>query len=132
MKWYVGRYIDFDHLYGYQCMDVAVDYVWWLTRSTYHLKGNARDSVNPRINKLPDGLKVYVNTPEFMPQKGDIMVYSSGYFDNAYGHVAIVYDTITLQSCTVLEQNWDGKAKSPCRLRKEVGYNGVTHFIRPV
>lgn len=113
-------------------MDVAVDYVWWLTDGKYRLQGNARDSINTAINHLPDGLKVFVNTPDFMPKKGDIMIYSSGYFDNAYGHVAIVYDDVTLQSCTVLEQNWDGKANTPCRLRFENGYEGVTHFIRPL
>lgn len=30
LRWYQGRYIDFDGWYGYQCADLAVDYIYWL------------------------------------------------------------------------------------------------------
>ncbi len=30
LRWYQGRYIDFDGWYGYQCADLAVDYIYRL------------------------------------------------------------------------------------------------------
>nr|WP_276320603.1 LysM peptidoglycan-binding domain-containing protein [Macrococcus bohemicus] len=131
LNWYVGKYIDFDNMWKYQCQDVAVDYVWYLTKGTYRLKGNARDNIDPKINQFPEGWKIYENTPEFLPQVGDIVVYTKDFADNQYGHVALVYANPTLTSMVVIEQNWNGQANLPCKLRTDY-YKGVSHFIRPL
>lgn len=131
LNWYVGKYIDFDNMWQYQCQDVAVDYVWYLTKGTYRLQKNARDSINPKINKLPEGYKIYENTPAFIPQVGDIAVYTKDFADNEFGHIALVYANPTLHSMVVLEQNWNRQANMPCTLRTDY-YVGVSHFIRPL
>ncbi|TDL40530.1 CHAP domain-containing protein [Macrococcoides bohemicum] len=131
LNWYVGKYIDFDNMWKYQCQDVAVDYVWYMTKGTYRLKGNARDNIDPKINQFPEGWKIYENTPEFLPQVGDIVVYTKDFADNQYGHVALVYANPTLTSMVVIEQNWNGQANLPCKLRTDY-YKGVSHFIRPL
>lgn len=124
--------IDFDRAWLYQCMDVACYYVDWLTFGSYRLNGNARDAINPAKNKLPSKyFEVFENTPDFLPQKGDIMVYSKGSFDNEFGHINIVYGNVSLTSCLVIEQNWDGKARTGVKKRLEQGYVGVSHIIRP-
>ena len=59
-----GRFIDFDRMYGEQCMDVAVDYVYHVTNNTVRLWGNAKDAVS---NIFPKGWKIVKNTPNFPP-----------------------------------------------------------------
>ncbi len=44
LRWYQGRYIDFDGWYGYQCADLAVDYIYWLLE--IRMWGNAKDAIN--------------------------------------------------------------------------------------
>lgn len=122
---YIGRYLDPDKAYAYQCMDVIVQY--GLDLANYRFWGNARNTLD---NKLPAGWTLHVNTPQFMPKVGDIAVYTKGSFDNKFGHVSIVYSNVSLQSCVVIEQNWDGNADTPVRKRTEY-YEGVSHFIRP-
>lgn len=106
-------------------MDVIVQY--GLDLANYRFWGDARNTLD---NKLPAGWTLHVNTPQFMPKVGDIAVYTKGSFDNKFGHVSIVYSSVSLQSCVVIEQNWDGNADTPVRKRTEY-YEGVSHFIRP-
>lgn len=130
LKTLPGKAIDIDNYpVGriLQCMDVAV---WWalkLSDGKFRMWGNARDAIK---NTLPKGWKLIENKPETLPQPGDIVVFSKGIYDNAWGHIGIVYGDITLQSFTVAEQNFDSKGSSPVKLRKDY-YEGVSHFIRP-
>ncbi len=42
LRWYQGRYIDSDGwVTGYQCADLAVDYIYWLLE--IRMWGNAKD-----------------------------------------------------------------------------------------
>ncbi|ARQ07275.1 Putative cell wall hydrolase LytN [Macrococcoides canis] len=125
IDWYEGKYINFDGVYGMQCMDLAVDYVYWLTG--IRMWGNARDAIN---NDFEGQFTVCENTPSFQQQRGDIAVFTRGAFDNLYGHIAIVYNSGDLNGCMVLEQNWDGQARTPATLRWD-DCSGISHFIRP-
>lgn len=127
LNWYVGKFVDFDNAWQYQCMDVAVDYIWYMTKGKYRAWGNAKDLIR---NQFPTGWKIYENTPEFLPQVGDIVIYTKDFADNQYGHTALVYANPTLSSMVVVEQNWNGQANLPCKLRTDY-YKGVSHFIRP-
>ncbi|TDL96676.1 CHAP domain-containing protein [Macrococcus brunensis] len=124
LDWYIGKFIDPDKKYGYQCADVPTDLVQWATGIT--MTGDARNLI---YNDFKEQAEVLVNTPDLLPQRGDILIYSGGRFDNKYGHVAIVYSNITLQSCVVIEQNWDGDADTPVAKRLD-NYEGLTHIIR--
>ncbi|PAI06488.1 hypothetical protein APW44_02960 [Staphylococcus aureus] len=58
LRWYQGRYIDFDGWYGYQCADLAVDYIYWLLE--IRMWGNAKDAIN---NDFKNMATVYEITP---------------------------------------------------------------------
>lgn len=129
LKWYVGRYIDFDGAYQAQCMDLAVDFIWWATNGKYRMWGNAIDAVNDRVNNYGKYATVHKNTKDFLPQVGDIAVWTKKPAHEVYGHIGIVYGNITLDTCTMLDQNWDGDPSRPAKLRTD-DYRGVTHFVR--
>lgn len=129
LKWYVGKHIDFDGAYGAQCMDLAVDFMWWATGGKYRMWGNAIDAVNDRVNNYGKYATVHKNTKNFLPKVGDIAVWTQAPAHPVYGHIGIVYGDISLESCTMLDQNWYGDPTQNAILRKEY-YAGVTHFIR--
>lgn len=129
LKWYVGRYIDFDGAYKAQCMDLTVDFMWWATDGKYRMWGNAVDAVNDRVNNYGKYATVYKNTKNFLPQVGDIAVWTKAPAHEVYGHIGIVYGDINLKTCTMLDQNWDGDPSRPAKLRTD-DYRGVTHFVR--
>ena len=81
VKSQVGRGIDYDGMYGNQCVDLVKAYYKYLGQSEPY--GNGADYAN---NKLPAGWKRYSKS-ESTPRKGDILVYTGGY--GGYGHVAI-------------------------------------------
>ena len=129
LKWYVGRYIDFDGVYQAQCADLTVDYMYWATDGKYRMKGNAIDAINTRANKYGSYATIHKNTTNFLPQVGDIAVWTQAPAHPTYGHIGIVYGDINLNTCTMLDQNWDGDPSKPAKLRTD-NYRGVTHFIR--
>ena len=129
LKWYVGRYIDWDKVFQAQCMDLTVDYMWWATDGKYRMKGNAIDAINTRANKYGSYATIHKNTKNFLPEVGDIAVWTQAPAHPTYGHIGIVYGDINLNTCTMLDQNWDGNPSKPAKLRTD-NYRGVTHFIR--
>lgn len=129
LKWYVGKYIDWDKVFQAQCMDLAVDYMYWATDKKYRMWGNAIDAVNDRVNNYGQYATVYKNTKNFLPQVGDIAVWTKPPAHPQYGHIGIVYGDINLNTCTMLDQNWDGDPSKPAKLRTD-DYRGVTHFVR--
>lgn len=128
----VGTGIDFDGLYGYQCMDEAVSYLYYVTDGKIKMWGNAIDAPSNNFQGL---CTVYQNTPSFRPEYGDVVVWSYGSFAT-YGHIAIVVNPDPygdLQYITVLEQNWNGNGiyKTEFATIRTHDYSGVSHFIRP-
>ncbi len=72
----VGKSIDYDGVYGAQCVDLVKAYYNYLGVSP--VTGNGADYT---WNTLPDG---WQRIEGIQPQPGDILVYTNG-----YGHVAI-------------------------------------------
>lgn len=124
MKGLKGRYIDFDKAWAFQCMDVAVDYVYHVTKGKVRMWGNAKDSIR---NVFPTGWKVIENTPDYIPPVASIAVNAAGEF----GHIGLVWSNEGgIEWFTILEQNWDNQANTPAKLRKN-DYSQITHFIVP-
>lgn len=123
---YLGKYVDFDGYYAFQCMDLAVSYVYKLTDGSFRMYGNAKDAID---NKFPNGWKVIRNQASTVPKKGWIAVYTTGVYQQ-YGHIGIVYNGGNTSQFQILEQNFDGLANSPAKLRWD-NYSGLTHFIVP-
>ncbi|MDE9847094.1 hypothetical protein O0G84_11550 [Staphylococcus pseudintermedius] len=59
---HIGVGVDFDGYYGYQCMDLAVDYMFKLSNGNVRLFGNAYQAKN---NSLGNYAKVYPNATNF-------------------------------------------------------------------
>lgn len=124
LDWYIDKFINPDDLYGYQCADLPTDLVKWAIGIT--MTGNANQLIDNHFNGAAE---VLINTPDLLPKPGDILIYTLGRFNNQYGHVAVVHSDITLESCVVIEQNWDGKANTPVKKRRD-NYEGLSHIIR--
>lgn len=124
MKGLKGRYIDFDKAWAFQCMDVAVDYVYYVTKGKVRMWGDAKDSIR---NVFPTGWKVIENTPDYIPPVASIAVNAAGEF----GHIGLVWSNEGgTKWFTILEQNWDNQANTPAMLRRN-DYSQITHFIVP-
>ena len=112
-----GRAMDYDHYAGAQCVDLIKYYYDYLGVANY-ARGNGKDYAT---NSLPPG---WQRIRGAVPQRGDILVYTSG--GGGYGHVAIAESTDISW-----HQNYNGKyvRKITGNYKNiHVGYWGV---IRP-
>ena len=124
----IGKGIDFDGQYGYQCADLSVDYMYYITDKKVRMWGNAKDLIN---NDFKGFATVYKNTPSFLAKKGDVFVMGANR-GGGYGHTGIVVSA-TLNSITVIEQNWlgGGATFSEVTTKRTHGYDKEMWFIRP-
>lgn len=124
----VGKGIDFDGNYGVQCFDLANDYAvrvvggkQFIGMGAYEIYTNyANQPAHELYERIP-------NTPEFVPKKGDIMVWGTSL--GKWGHVAVCTgegDTTWFNS---YDQNWTGH-NDPCTLIRH-NYNCVLGVLRP-
>ena len=120
----VGKSIDFDGVYGAQCVDLIKKYC--NTHWGWTPKGNAKEDASIA---LPNSSWTRIkNTPEFIPQPGDIAVWTNG----TYGHVAIIISA-NINSFVSVDQNWynaNGTVGSPAA-KVTHNYSGFWGVIRP-
>jgi len=102
---WLGRRVDYDHVYAYQCVDLILQYVaegWGLASGVW---GNAIDYWQrpsaPLLGKFD-----LVSTTDC--HQGDIVVLY-GLSGNPYGHIGIC-DSQDASNVTILEQNGAGGA----------------------
>lgn len=124
----IGKGVDFDGKYGYQCADRSVDYIYYITDKAVRMWGNAKDLINNDFKGLAT---VYKNTPSFLAKKGDVFVMGANRGDG-YGHTGIVVSA-TLNTITVIEQNWlgGGATFSEVTTKRTHPYDNEMWFIRP-
>lgn len=99
-----GTYYDLDDRYGAQCSDFVAAYMNWLREgipySGRYLVYNAY--YFPTVAGWEPGVwEVIPNTPELVPQPGDIFVTKGG---SSYGHTGVVISS-TVSRATVIDQN---------------------------
>ena len=116
-----GKFLDYDKVYGAQCVDLVHYYYAYFGKASY-ATGNGCDFVN---NKLPDGWTRIKNTPDFVPQPGDIAVWGKEL--SQYGHVAIILSA-DARSFVSMDQNWP--RGSACK-KVTHNYNKFWGVIRP-
>ena len=116
-----GKFLDYDKVYGAQCVDLVHYYYAYFGKASY-ATGNGCDFVN---NKLPDGWTRIKNTPDFVPQPGDIAVWGKEL--SKYGHVAIILSA-DAHSFVSMDQNWP--RGSACK-KVTHNYNKFWGVIRP-
>lgn len=86
----------------------------------------------PTWNDFTGEATVYKNTASFQARPGDIVIFNRNY-GSGYGHVGVVLSA-TLNSISILEQNWLGGAywtPPEVATRRTHGYDFPMWFIRP-
>lgn len=119
-KWF-GRYLNYDGVYGSQCVDLMRGFV----KEVYDLNpyvaipttGDAKDIYtnfknNQYFVKVP-------NTPTGVPQRGDIVFFKTSlwypWLYGRAGHVGVV-ESANVMSLVLFNQNYP--TNSPCLFRK--------------
>lgn len=109
---YNGKPVDRDGFYGAQCADLATQW----TAEAFGIgflptpySGGAKDFWEhfDTIPVLRDNFVRIPNTPDFIPQAGDLMVWNGNY-GGGYGHVAITTGKGDLNTFESFDQNWGG------------------------
>ncbi|MCE4965315.1 autolysin [Staphylococcus chromogenes] len=129
-----------DLTYGFQCFDWAN--TGWRVLFGHSLHGIGAKDIpfnKDNLENFKTEATIYSNTPDFLAEPGDLVVFNSNY-GAGYGHVAWVVEA-DLNSITVLEQNWlgngwtDGIEKpgwGPEKVtRRTHAYDFPMWFIRP-
>ncbi|MCJ1757931.1 N-acetylmuramoyl-L-alanine amidase [Mammaliicoccus sciuri] len=124
----VGKGWDFDNAYGWQCFDLVNFYWNYLTGG--QLYGLYAKDI-PFKNNFDGLATVYENTPSFLPQKGDIVVWN-GNWGEGCGHVAIVHSA-NINTFVSLDQNWWGGGRNKTEVAQYIThtYDFPMYFIRP-
>src|SRR5699024_3782281 len=124
----VGKGWDFDNAYGWQCFDLVNFYWNYLTGGQLYGLYAKDISFKNNFNGLAT---VYENTPSFLPQKGDIVVWNGNWGGGA-GHVAIV-QSANINTFVSLDQNWWGGGANKTEVAQYIShtYDFPMYFIRP-
>jgi hypothetical protein len=130
VKTYIGTQTDYDSVSGVQCVDLVklyLDKVFGIKAGAW---GNARDywldfDKHPALVK---NFKKIKDTPDYIPQKGDIVVWSGEISKrNNYGHIAVAAGEGTKSYFYSYDQNWNGKGMAEIRHN----YYAVYGSLRP-
>jgi hypothetical protein len=122
---YLGKFVDYDKKFGAQCVDLYRQYCHDVlempdSESVEGAKHLWMWYEETRIQKKH--LQKLDNTPDFIPNVGDIVIYG----DNKFGHVAIVLFA-NVNKMIVFEQ--DGYAQDGAKPAMR-NYNNVLGFLR--
>jgi hypothetical protein len=125
-----GKGVDYDGTAGVQCVDLAKAYLKEVYNITPGSWGNAHcyyDNYSA-ITSLKNNFARIPNTADFVPQKGDIVVWDSGLSSGGYGHIAIATGEGNTSYFYSYDQNWTGK-HDPCTKIKHT-YSHVAGVLR--
>lgn len=127
INYYNGKALDYDGVSGVQCVDLAKFYLnrvfglqpgAWGNAKDYYLNYNAIPSLVNNFTRI-------ANTPSFVPQKGDIVIWGTGL--GKYGHIAIATGEGNTSQFYSYDMNWGGKA---CK-KVLHNYKGFLGVLRP-
>lgn len=107
VKKYNGKKVDFDGVYGPQCVDLFRQYAKEGLNIPVHTglcktTGGAKDLFLD-YEKMPNEKKYFIRLPKKNPIPGDVLIWDSS-ISNMYGHVAICLGTLG-SSFIVFEQD---------------------------
>ena len=128
IKKHLGKAIDVDGAAGVQCVDLAKAYLKEVFDIPYFAVGSARNYYE-RFDSYPQlksKFKRIANTPDFVPQKGDLAVWDATK-GGGHGHVAICAGKGDTRHFYSYDQNWGDKA---CKLVRH-DYKGFSGVLRP-
>jgi hypothetical protein len=124
-KWN-GKYIDFDGVYGNQCMDLAHQYYVEVlgVSDGMILSADCAKNVYLNFNNMygHEMFEKIANTDINIPEEGDIMIWESG----TWGHIAIFVEG-DVNSFRSFDQNYP--TGSPCHIQNHT-YSGMLGWLR--
>ena len=125
---YNGKSFDYDGVSGVQCVDLIKMYLNKVFNYEPKAWGNAKDYFFNFYNlPITNGFTKIDNTPDLVPQKGDICVWGAG-LGNKYGHVAIATGEGDTSKFYTHDLNWNGKT-----VKKVLhNYKGFLGVLRPI
>lgn len=128
-KKYLGKGIDYDKAHGVQCFDLANQYCKDVV-GCCGFSGLYAHMIYNNFNTQPNRsyFTRFANTPEFVPKKGDIAVWSASLNGKA-GHVAVCTGEGNTSYFYSLDQNWTGNNDPVTKVKHN--YNCVLGFLRP-
>ena len=98
---YLGKKVDYDGVYGFQCVDLVKQYL----AEEYGLKPGAwGDAIDYWYNTNPAVLKEFDRLSTNQARQGDIVILK-GINGNPYGHIGIADGSSGILTVTILEQN---------------------------
>lgn len=129
VKKYSGKAIDYDGTYGVQCVDLVKHYVKNVLGISPQSIGNAIEYYNKRnkVAYLKDNFRWHNNTPDFIPKKGDICVFTS---KSGNGHISVATGEGTTSYFYSYDQNYPKALHEPMTKIKH-SYNSFLGVLRP-
>ena len=127
VKTYNGKKVDFDGVYGAQCVDLFRQYV----KDVYGIKehtggcatsGGAKD-LYLDYPKMEKEKKYFIRTATKLPKEGDVVIWDSS-STNKYGHVAICLGKLG-SSILVFEQDGFKQDGAKINIRSKDNLLGV-------
>ena len=123
---YNGKLLDRDGAYGGQCMDLYNQYqqeVMGVTpRGAAYAKLVWDNYDRNHFTKI-------LNTPEFVPQLGDVAVWTADVSNGELGHIGICTGKGDVNTFESFDQNWE--YKQYCRYVWHSYYGGFAGVLRP-
>lgn len=125
----LGRGIDYDGVYGVQCVDLVKHYVKNVLGIQPQSIGNAIEYYNKRHTSsyLTDNFVWHPNSVTFVPQKGDVCVFKSL---TGKGHISIANGEGTTGYFYSYDQNYP-KAKHEPMTKIKHNYASLLGVLRP-
>lgn len=125
----IGKKIDKDGRYGVQCVDLIKDYL----DVVFGIKAGAWGDAHAyydNYSKHPELVKNFdkiANTPNFVPRKGDIVIWSRSM--GGTGHIAIATGEGNVSYFYAYDQNWGYAHEGVTRHRHD--YSKFLGVLRP-
>lgn len=125
----LGKGIDYDGAYGVQCVDLVKHYIKNVLEIEPQSIGNAIEYFNKRYTSeyLTSNFKWLDNTADFVPQMGDICVFSS---NSGKGHVSIATGDGSKSYFYSYDQNYPSSKHEPMTRIKHT-YSSLLGVLRP-
>ena len=107
IKEYLGKGIDYDGGYGVQCVDLAKLYMDKVLNIQIGAIGNAEAYYRryDELNILKDNFDRIPNTPDFIPQRGDLVIWNEKQA-NGCGHISLATGEGNTKNFNSYDQNW--------------------------
>ena len=125
----LGKGIDYDGAYGVQCVDLAKHFIKNVLGIEPHSIGNAIEYYRKRESSkyLTTNFKWISNTPDFVPQKGDLCVFTS---KSGNGHISVATGEGTTSYFYSYDQNYPSGKHEPMTKIKHT-YASFLGVLRP-